>query len=115
MNNYLIIFLIVFLYGCNKPKTVLICGDHECINKSEAEQYLKEEINDGVSFFIADGIDDVPDVENIARLSVDTPLSTGADGLPIFLARAWQQGSRKSRRGNAITKHRGESGIGSVA
>ena len=64
--------------------------------KSEAEQYLKEQINDGVSFFIADGIDDVPDVENIARLSVDTPLSTGADGLPIFLARAWQQGSRKS-------------------
>ena len=44
MKNYLIIFLIVFLYGCNKPKTVLICGDHECINKSEAEQYFEDNL-----------------------------------------------------------------------
>ncbi|HAK50281.1 MAG TPA: hypothetical protein DCM54_00025 [Gammaproteobacteria bacterium] len=64
--------------------------------KSQAEQYLREQINEGTSFFIADGIDDIPDVENVARLSVDTPLSAGADGLPIYLARAWQQGNRKS-------------------
>ena len=27
-----------------KPKSVLICGDHECINKSEAKQYFKENL-----------------------------------------------------------------------
>ena len=39
-------FLIIFLaiYGCNKPKTVLICGDHVCINKAEAEQYFEENL-----------------------------------------------------------------------
>jgi len=41
-----LIFLMFFLmfYGCNKPKTVLICGDHICINKAEAEQYFEENL-----------------------------------------------------------------------
>ena len=40
-------FLIVLLtlYSCNKPKTVLICGDHVCINKTEAEQYFEENLS----------------------------------------------------------------------
>ena len=43
-----LIFLIVLLtiiYGCSKPKTVLICGDHICINKKEAEQYFEENLS----------------------------------------------------------------------
>ena len=32
------------MYGCNKPKTVLICGDHVCVNKTEAEQYFEENL-----------------------------------------------------------------------
>ena len=32
------------MYGCNKPKTVLICGDHICVNKNEAEQYFEENL-----------------------------------------------------------------------
>ena len=32
------------MYGCNKPKTVLICGDHVCVNKAEAEQYFEENL-----------------------------------------------------------------------
>ena len=41
----LFIFLMVFiLNGCNKPKSVLICGDHVCINKAEAEQYFEENL-----------------------------------------------------------------------
>ena len=32
------------IYGCNKPKTVLICGDHICVNKTEAEQYFEENL-----------------------------------------------------------------------
>ena len=32
------------MYGCSKPKTVLICGDHVCINKAEAEQYFEDNL-----------------------------------------------------------------------
>ena len=32
------------IYGCNKPKTVLICGDHVCVNKAEAEQYFEDNL-----------------------------------------------------------------------
>ena len=35
----------LLLVSCNKPKTVLICGDHICINKKEAEQYFKENLS----------------------------------------------------------------------
>ena len=31
--------------NCTKPKTVLICGDHVCINKSEANQYFEENLS----------------------------------------------------------------------
>tara|TARA_B100000575_G_C23102114_1_gene635885 strand:- start:110 stop:664 length:555 start_codon:yes stop_codon:yes gene_type:complete len=40
---YLIILLL--LVSCNKPKTVLICGDHICINKMEAEQYFEKNLS----------------------------------------------------------------------
>ena len=32
------------MYACNKAKTVLICGDHVCINKAEAEQYFEDNL-----------------------------------------------------------------------
>ena len=35
---------IIFFSGCNKPKTVLICGDHVCINKAEANQFFEENL-----------------------------------------------------------------------
>merc|ERR1711991_1299849 len=28
-----------------KPQTILICGDHKCVNKAEAEQYFKENLS----------------------------------------------------------------------
>ena len=36
--------ILALLSGCNKPKTVFICGDHVCINKSEAKQYFEENL-----------------------------------------------------------------------
>ena len=45
MKLFFSIFLILFLSNCSKPKTVLICGDHICVNKSEAEQYFKENLS----------------------------------------------------------------------
>ena len=43
----LIIFiLLAFIFSnCSKPKTVLICGDHVCVNKAEAEQYFEENLS----------------------------------------------------------------------
>ena len=64
--------------------------------KPAAEKFLAQRINDGTSFFVVDGID-VTDVARVAELCVDAPLSTGADGLPVYLARAWQNNNRKSR------------------
>ena len=39
-----IFFLLFFtiIIGCSKPKTVLICGDHICVNKAEADEYAKQ-------------------------------------------------------------------------
>ena len=41
----LIFLLVIFtIYGCSKPKTVLICGDHVCVNKAEANQYFEDNL-----------------------------------------------------------------------
>ena len=45
---------------------------------------------DGKKFFIADTADDA-DLERICEFVLDWPLTTGADALPVFLARAWRQ------------------------
>ena len=37
-------FNFLFFIGCTKPNTVFICGDHECINKTEAKQYFEENL-----------------------------------------------------------------------
>ena len=45
MKIVLLFFIFLFLVNCSKPKTVLICGDHVCVNKAEAEQYFKENLS----------------------------------------------------------------------
>ena len=45
MKLFFFLFLIFFLSNCSKPKTVLICGDHVCVNKAEAEQYFEENLS----------------------------------------------------------------------
>ena len=37
--------LFILFSNCNKPKTVLICGDHICVNKKEAEQFFNENLS----------------------------------------------------------------------
>ncbi len=44
MKTYLAIILLFILSSCGKPKSVLICGDHVCVNKAEAEQYFEENL-----------------------------------------------------------------------
>ena len=36
--------IIVLLFSCSKHQSVLICGDHKCINKAEAKQYFEENL-----------------------------------------------------------------------
>ena len=44
--KFIYIFFISLLFqACSKPKTVLICGDHICINKTEAKQYFEENLS----------------------------------------------------------------------
>ena len=45
MRFLFILILFLFLQNCGKPKTVLICGDHVCVNKKEAEQYFEENLS----------------------------------------------------------------------
>lgn len=40
-----LLITILFLVACSKPKTVLICGDHICVNQTEAEQYFEENLS----------------------------------------------------------------------
>jgi len=60
-----------------------------------AKEFLAEQVSDGTAFFIVDAIEG-EDVARIAALAADSPISTGADWLPIYLARHWQQGQQKT-------------------
>ena len=44
MRVIILLFLAVFLQSCGKPKAVLICGDHICVNKEEANQYFEKNL-----------------------------------------------------------------------
>ena len=63
--------------------------------KPVAEGFLAEQANGGTPFFVADAIES-EDVARIADLAVDSPLSTGADWLPVYLARNWRQGQEQA-------------------
>ena len=43
MKIFLLTF-IVLLISCSKHQSVLICGDHKCVNKAEAKQYFEENL-----------------------------------------------------------------------
>ena len=44
MKNITLIFVFFLSVSCTKPKTVFICGDHICVNKTEAQQYFEENL-----------------------------------------------------------------------
>ena len=45
MRYFIYILLLLLIGHCSKPKTVLICGDHVCVNKTEAKQYFEENLS----------------------------------------------------------------------
>ena len=44
MKKIVIILVFLIIISCSKPKTVFICGDHICVNKTEAQQYFEENL-----------------------------------------------------------------------
>ena len=65
------------------PYQIVALGIDAC------KDYISEQKALGVKFFIVDVIDE-SDLVQLATLSKDLPLSTGADLLPVMLARNWQ-------------------------
>jgi len=45
MKYFLLTISFLLLANCGKPRTVLICGDHICVNKTEAEEYFQENLS----------------------------------------------------------------------
>ena len=45
MKLLLSVFIFFLITNCSKPKTVLICGDHVCLNNKEAEQFFEENLS----------------------------------------------------------------------
>ena len=45
MKAFFLLLIFFIVNGCNKPKTVMICGDHVCINKAEANQYFEDNLS----------------------------------------------------------------------
>jgi len=44
MKKILFVSIFFLLSSCNKPQTVLICGDHICVNKAEAKQFFEDNL-----------------------------------------------------------------------
>ncbi len=62
-------------------------------SKVDCETYLAQQIDAGIRFFITDVLEK-QDLGRIAALAIDMPAVTGADELPVHLARQWR--SRES-------------------
>ena len=45
MRLFFILIFLLLLVSCTKPKSVLICGDHVCINNQEANQYFEDNLS----------------------------------------------------------------------
>jgi|MDTC01.3.fsa_nt_gb hypothetical protein len=45
MKFIIVILTLILLQNCSKHKTALICGDHLCVNKAEAEKYFQENLS----------------------------------------------------------------------
>ena len=44
MIRFLLLFVLFIPLSCSGPKTVLICGDHVCVNKNEAKLYFEDNL-----------------------------------------------------------------------
>ena len=64
---YLIIF--VLLVSCSSTKKVYICADHECKNKSEKEDYFKNNIS--LEVYILENKKDIKKNQDLVKLNTN--------------------------------------------
>ena len=50
MRIFILFFITIFLSSCSSTKKVYLCGDRECVNKKEAEQFFEENLTLEVLF-----------------------------------------------------------------
>ena len=67
--KFLIILSLFFLFSCAKQTGLLICGDHKCINKAEANQYFEENLTIEVQI-LSDGKESRYD---LVKLNLNSP------------------------------------------
>ncbi len=82
--------LVTVLQGQTQEKVGLI--SHQILNQDTgaAIRTVKDQVAKGIRFFVVDAAND-NDLVHCARLVQDWPALTGADAMPVFLARAWRQ------------------------
>lgn len=71
MRLLFLIVLILLTQGCGGPKSVLLCGDHVCVNKKEANQYFQENLSLEVKIMNNQVNDDIDLIELNLREEVD--------------------------------------------
>ena len=80
--------LVEVLQAQCKSKVSLLPHSQLVAGKSACNDYISMQIKDGANLFIVDAVDN-EDVTRIAELTTDWPLTSGADAIPMFLARTW--------------------------
>ena len=73
MKILIVAFIFIFLANCSKQKTVLICGDHICVNNKEAEQYFEKNLSIKVQI--------VKDKTKVEPDLVELNLNNNSDGI----------------------------------
>ncbi len=86
--------LVEVLQAQCKSKVSLLPHGQLVAGKSACNDYISKQIKDGKNLFIVDAIDN-EDVTRIAELTSDWPLTSGADAIPMFLARTWLTNERE--------------------
>lgn len=80
--------LVAVLQAQSQSKVGLLAHGKLVQGKAVAAADLDKQMAQGTKLFVVDAVDD-DDVTRIAELVADWPLTTGADALPMFLARTW--------------------------
>jgi|TARA_B110000305_G_scaffold223903_1_gene268871 uncharacterized protein YgbK (DUF1537 family) len=89
--------LVEVLQAQSKGNVGLLTHASLMSGKEAVQKYLDQRVSAGTGLFIVDAADN-DDVTRIAELTSDWPLTTGADALPMFLARTWQKNQPSDQR-----------------
>ncbi|MAI42182.1 MAG: serine kinase [Gammaproteobacteria bacterium] len=89
--------LVEVLQSQSKSKVSLVPHSQLVAGKAACDDYISRQIADGANLFIVDAVDD-DDVTRIAELTTDWPLTSGADAIPMFMARTWLNTERKVKQ-----------------